>query len=189
VCDHPCVISDSGRLARHPAKVFICHDSRDREIARDLSHRILDAGFGVWLDAICLIAGQRFEYEIRDALDTADAVVVLISPGSEGKTGFIQREIRLVLEAADSRPEGAIYLIPVLIDGAAVPSRFSHLHCIRADGDDWFQDRGTAAYRRRLRVPPEAPPGTYRLVAAIWSERTGDTRLSAVECGSVDVLP
>jgi TIR domain len=119
-------------------KVFLCHASQDGEAAWTLCGQLLDAGFGVWLDKLCLIPGQNWEAEIRDAVGAVDAVIVMVSKSAVDKTGFVQREVRLALDAADSRPDRSIYVIPLRLDQTPVPTRLARLQYVDTNEADWF---------------------------------------------------
>lgn len=56
---------------------------------------------------------------VRDA----DIVIVCLSRGSITKSGYVQKEIRHVLDVADEQPEGATFLIPARMEECAVPER------------------------------------------------------------------
>jgi hypothetical protein len=113
---------------RQRAQVFLCHASQDKPSARELRERLLGEGFDVWLDEHNLLPGQNWEYEIRAAVKNSDAIIVMISNSSVGKTGFVQRELSLALDAAEERPEGAIFLIPFRLDDAPIPERLGKWH-------------------------------------------------------------
>jgi hypothetical protein len=49
-------------------------------------------------------------------MKAADAVLVCISNTSVKKTGYVQAEIRKAEEQQRLRPQGAIYMIPVLLE-------------------------------------------------------------------------
>lgn len=52
-------------------------------------------------------------------------------------TGYVQKEITVALDAADLRPEGTIYIVPVRLEECDVPERLAHIHYLdlfRADG-------------------------------------------------------
>jgi hypothetical protein len=50
-------------------------------------------------------------------------VVACISRTAVGKTGFLQKEIREVLDRADEHPEGMVFVIPVKLEGCDMPDR------------------------------------------------------------------
>jgi hypothetical protein len=123
---------------RPRAQIFLCHASQDKQSARELCERLLGEGFDVWLDERSLLPGQNWEQEIRVAVKNSDAIIVMISNNSVSKTGFVQREVSLALDAAEERPESAIFLIPFRLDDAPIPERLSKWQWLDSNGSDWF---------------------------------------------------
>jgi len=75
--------------------------------------------------------------EIIKAVRESNIVLVCLSTKSVQKTGFIQKEIKLALDATDERPEGKIFLIPARIDDCDIPSRLKSRQWV-----DLFDERG-----------------------------------------------
>src|ERR1700722_8934511 len=98
--EHP--ISESGM------EVFLCHSSDDKPAVRVIWEKLTKEGFLPWLDEKTLLPGQRWQLEIEKAIDRAGAVIVFLSNGAVGKEGFIQREIRSVLDKAAEKPDDTI---------------------------------------------------------------------------------
>ncbi len=48
-----------------------------------------------------------------------------MSPSSITKEGYIQKEIRLVLDVADEKPDGRVFIIPACLGPCEVPERLS----------------------------------------------------------------
>lgn len=105
--------------------VFICHASEDKPAARHLHMRLKADGFRPWLDELDLLPGQDWQLEIPRAVRRADAVLVCLSTRSISKTGYVQLEVKIALDAADERPEGAVYVIPARLEECQVPERLS----------------------------------------------------------------
>jgi len=124
--------------------VFLCHASEDKESAHDLYSRLLQDGFDPWLDEVNLLPGQDWGAEIPRAVRGADVVVVCLSKRSIDKTGYVQREIRTALDAADERPAGSIFMIPARIENCQVPERLSRWQRV-----DLYAENG---YERLLRA-------------------------------------
>lgn len=116
--------------AKSGLKAFLCHSSGDKKAVRALHRRLRRDGFRPWLDEEDLLPGQDWETEIPKAVRSSDVVIVCLSKGSITKTGYVQKEIKFALDAADERPEGAIYLIPVLLEDCTVPGRLSKWHWV-----------------------------------------------------------
>ena len=103
-------------------KVFLCHASQDKPAVRDLYKR-LDAETWIdpWLDEKRLLPGQDWNLEIEKAVETSDAVVVCVSNVSVAKEGYVQRELRQVLDIALEKLEGSIFVLPLRLDDCAIP--------------------------------------------------------------------
>jgi hypothetical protein len=145
----------SGRMWYQPAfepprqvqlRVFLCHSSSDKPAVRMLYRSLRDDDMSPWLDEENLLPGQDWEREIRNAIRTSHAVLVCLSKGSISKVGFIQKEIREVLDRADEQPEGTIWLIPVRLEPCEVPERIRRWQWV-----DLFADDGYGRLMRALR--------------------------------------
>lgn len=103
--------------------IFLSHASEDTGAAQDLYQRLRNDGFeNAWLDTEKLRPGQDWKLEITKAIKKSDIFIVLLSPRSVTKTGFLQKEIKLALEVADDQPEGAVFIIPLKIEDCNVPT-------------------------------------------------------------------
>lgn len=103
--------------------VFLCHSSSDKPLVRSLYKRLQADGITPWLDAVDILPGQNWENEIRKAIRNCHVVLVCLSRTSITKVGYIQKEIRQVLDVADEQPEDTIFLIPVRLEQCDVPDR------------------------------------------------------------------
>ncbi len=112
-------------------RVFLCHASQHKPIVRELYQRLLSEGwFDPWLDEEKLRPGQNFDMEIEKAVESADAVVVCLSTNSVNKVGYIQKELRKVLDMADRKPEGTAFIIPIRLDECVIPRKMQSLHYV-----------------------------------------------------------
>ncbi len=106
-------------------KVFLCHSSADKDAVRRLHASLLRDGHRPWLDVLDLSPGVEWKVEIERAVRRSDVVLVCLSRSSVSKTGFVQKEIAFALNAADERPEGTIYIVPVRLESCDVPQRLN----------------------------------------------------------------
>jgi len=105
-------------------RVFLCHASQDKPIVRELYQRLNAEGWiDPWLDEENLIPGQDWDLEIEKAVEASDIVLVCISNQSVSREGYIQKELRLVLEVTMNMPEGTIFLIPMKLEECEIPRR------------------------------------------------------------------
>jgi len=126
-------------------QVFLCHSSGDKEAARALHRRLQADGYSPWLDEVDLIAGQDWDLEIRKAVRSSHVILVLLSDASVKKAGYVQKEIRVALDAADEQPEGAIFIIPARLEDADVPERLARIQYV-----DLFKRDGYAKLLKAL---------------------------------------
>ena len=107
-----------------PLRVFLCHSSNDKPAVRELYQKLrAEPWIDPWLDEEELYPGQDWNLEIEKAVEAADAIIVCLSKGSITKEGYVQRELRIVLDYADYKPEGTLYLMPVRLEECDPPRR------------------------------------------------------------------
>ena len=111
-------------------RAFICHSSQDKTAVRRLERRLRNDGVSTWLDELALLPGEDWDHAIRNAVRDADIVIVCLSRGSVTKAGYVQKEIRYVLDVADEQPEEAIFLIPARLENCDVPERLRRWHWV-----------------------------------------------------------
>lgn len=126
-------------------KVFLCHASQDKPVVRELYQRLLTEDWiDPWLDEEKLLPGQDWNLEIEKAVEAAEAVVVCVSSTSVAKEGYIQKELRQVLDIALQKLYGAIFVIPVKLDDCELPRQLRDRQSL-----DYFpESRRAAAYER-----------------------------------------
>jgi hypothetical protein len=110
-------------------RVFLCHSSQDKPIVRELYQRLNAEGWiDPWLDEEKLLPGQDWDIEIEKAVASADAVIVCLSNSSMTKEGYIQKEIRKVLDISSQKPEGTLFIIPLRLENCEPPRRLASWH-------------------------------------------------------------
>jgi hypothetical protein len=74
-------------------------------------------------------------------------VIVTLSTSSVSKEGYVQRELRTILDIALEKPEGIIYILPLRLDDCERPRRLRPIQ-----GVDYFpSERREIAYTKLLR--------------------------------------
>lgn len=131
---------------KRPLKVFLCHSSQDKPIVRELHDRLLSEGWiDPWLDKEKLRLGEDFDLEIEKAIESTDAVIAFISENAVKKTGYIQKELRLVYDAQMYRPDGELFTIPLRLEECEPPHRFKYWHW-----GDYFGEEKEKTYQSLL---------------------------------------
>jgi ATP-dependent Clp protease ATP-binding subunit ClpC len=120
-------------------RVFLCHSSEDKPPVRDLYKRLKENLIEPWLDEENLLPGQEWDLEISKAVRSSHVVIVCLSTRSVGKAGYLQREIKKVLDVADEQLEGTIYLIPLKLEECDVPNRLKRWHWVNLYDEKGFE--------------------------------------------------
>lgn len=96
-----------------------------------------------WFCEEDLLPGQEWATEIPIAVRSSDVVIVCLSKQSITKEGYVQREISLALDIADEKPEGTIFVVPLLLEKCKVPRRMKRWQWL-----DYFAE---GAYNKLMR--------------------------------------
>src|SRR5262249_459330 len=129
-------------------RVFLCHSKYDKGQIRELYERLRNEdGIKPWLDEYDLIPGQDWELEITKEVRSSHCVLVCLSNQAMDAAGFLHKEIKFALDAAELQPEGTIYLIPVKLEECAVPERIKRFHWVNL-----FEPTGYSNLTRSLRM-------------------------------------
>jgi hypothetical protein len=99
--------------------VFLAYANADRELVDNFARGLEERRVSTWFDAK-IPAGERWDEAIKRALDSADYIVFFVSQNST-KSGNIRHELRVAFDRSRRFPESRIFLIPVLLDKAAIP--------------------------------------------------------------------
>lgn len=140
-------VDKNKKSPRNQLKVFLCHSVDDKPTVRELYQRLSQLSWiDVWLDEEKIFPGQDWEYEIEKALDNSDAVIVSLSRGSITKEGYVQRELRFVIDIALQKPEGTIFILPVRLEQCEPPRKLRSYQYA-----DYFpKEQRDRAYQRLL---------------------------------------
>lgn len=131
--------------------VFLCHASQDKPMVRDIYKQLAaEPWIDPWLDEEKLLPGQDWNLEIEKAVEASDAVIVCVSSTSIGKEGYVQKELRKVLNIALEKLEGAIFILPVRLDDCELPRQLRDKQAL-----DYFPTSKRAAAYDKLRVSLE----------------------------------
>jgi formylglycine-generating enzyme required for sulfatase activity len=168
------------------ARIFLCHASEDKVQVRAVYHRLRAiAGFEPWLDEEDLLPGQDWTREIPRALQTSDFILVFLSRGSVAKRGYVQREMKLALDALQEFPEGTIHTIPVRLDDCEVPASFRQYHYANLFDPNGF-DRIVRAIRSQL-MQRHAILESYQRTSLAEAPAMQDTALAPSFTNSIDI--
>src|SRR5947209_15552193 len=141
----------SSTVSPRRLSVFLCHASENKPIVRELYRRLQDYNVAPWLDEEELIGGQDWDLEIQKAVRKCDVVLVCLTPAFLVKEGYGQKEIKLALDTALEKPEGANYLIPLKLENCQLLERLRPFHAI-----NYFEEGGFDKLIRALQYRCDA---------------------------------
>lgn len=118
-------------------RAFLCHASEDKAAVRVLHDKLRQDGVDPWLDSERLLPGSDFDLEITNAVASSHVIIICLSHKAS-KEGYLQREFRLAISAAELRPEGSIFILPVRLEPCSVPARFSRLQYVNLFEPDGY---------------------------------------------------
>lgn len=108
-----------------PLTVFISYAREDQAQALHYYELLQREGVTPWIDVRNLLPGQNWEAEISKAFGEANVVILLLSPRSVSKRGFVQREANDAIERLRYKQPTDIYVIPLLLEPCEVPSQIA----------------------------------------------------------------
>jgi hypothetical protein len=112
-------------------KVFLSYAREDFASAERMARDLDRQGVSVWFDKTNLLGGDDWERSIRQAIESSDYFVALLSRTSVSKVGTVQKEVKFALDILDQFPEGRVFLVPVRLDECKTSyERIQKLHRI-----------------------------------------------------------
>ncbi len=134
------VITVSDGIVELPVNlVFLSHAKEDVKAVSHLSEKLLQDGVITWFDEKDLLPGDDWKLEIEKGIESSDYILVFLSSCSVAKEGYFQKELKMVLERRELKPEGARYIIPILIDDCKPPRAFKNIHWLKMKSEGWYE--------------------------------------------------
>ncbi|MFK8017827.1 MAG: toll/interleukin-1 receptor domain-containing protein [Gammaproteobacteria bacterium] len=177
-------------------RVFLCHDSRDRDLVVGFEQRLHALGVDTWRDEQQLRGGVDWDRRIERVLtQQVDYVVVCETPGMVTKgESYLHKELKIALDRQSQFPGNEGFIWPVTLKPAGQFAELSKLHrrdVTSGDGvnrlakellDDWAQRRmkavGNASgimrmiWRAVIAIPAHGRSPMMRLINACSSDVT-----------------
>ncbi len=122
--------------------VFISYAREDLPAVQRLKAALDAAGVTTWFDMERLESGDDYDRKIRQNIARCAFFVPVISATTQRRLeAYFRREWSYATDRARNIAEGAVFILPVCIDGtteaeALVPEKFKALHFTRAPGGE-----------------------------------------------------
>jgi hypothetical protein len=165
--------------------IFISYSHQDAKVMKNVKSSLEKEGLRVWVDLDRLKPGNRWSNNIANAIETANSVVVIQSPGSK-RSEFVEREINYA-----EIHEKIIY--PILAKGNQKQSQHILLASQQfVDVREDF-DQGMKQLISELRSPleisvaPQIPP-SINYIDIVGKDATGLNDVVGKEYTTLDTL-
>lgn len=122
--------------------VFISYAREDLAAVQRLKAGLDAAGVKTWFDVDRLEGGDDYDRKIQKNIARCAYFIPVVSTTTERRLeGYFRREWSYALDRARNIAEGALFIVPVSIDGtdpiaAHVPDKFKALHITRLPGGE-----------------------------------------------------
>jgi predicted nucleotide-binding protein len=98
--------------------VFLSHSSKDKRFVRALAHKLKANGIQVWVDEAEMKVGESLIYKLREAVDSVDFLIVVLSPASVASP-WVQKEVEIAMnQEIKSR---RVKVLPLLKETVPLP--------------------------------------------------------------------
>jgi CRP-like cAMP-binding protein len=133
------------------ARIFISYSSVDRDFVERLARDLKREKFDVWLDIHYLEPGKSWSRQVGKALDTCEAMLLIISPDSLASEN-VDDEWNYYLDTKK-------IVLPVLYRECTIPFRLHKLHYIDFVRNDYYEafNRLVGYLSRLTTSPPDGP--------------------------------
>jgi len=106
-------------------KIFLAHAKEDEKVTEDIYNILAEKGYSPWMDIRDIPAGVNWDFEIQKNFSNSNIIIIILSKVSTQKNGYIRREINEAIDKLKYYKPDDIFVIPLLIDDAQVPSYIS----------------------------------------------------------------
>ena len=113
------------------SRIYISYSHKDSDYVRRLANAIRVLGHDPFYSEESLTPGQPYQPALSKNLREADGIIFVLSATSL-ESRYVMTEIGAALGYFEER--GRPLLLPVVIDGSALPTQIDHIHAILAQG-------------------------------------------------------
>ncbi len=132
----------ASKLRTKDIKVFLSYAREDSAVAEKIFLGLQRRGLKIWKDDKSLRIGDVFDNKIKQAIKESDFAITLLSSKSVSKIGYIQKELRQILEMSQFRPRACAFVLPIKLDNCEIPLEIADFNWIEySDDEESFLDR------------------------------------------------
>lgn len=116
-------------------KIFINYAIEDIEIVNEISSRLREQGFSIWVDHNNLRVGEYWQNEIIDVIGKCTKFICIMSKKSVDKKGYVQIEINEAIKK-QKLSDNNKFILPIKIEDCKSPYReIEDLHILSYHAD------------------------------------------------------
>jgi predicted aminopeptidase len=170
-------------------QVFISYSRRDSETIESIVTQLEAEGIDVWLDREDIKPGQQWRKQIVEAIDTAEAFVLNLSPDS-GASVNVLKELDLAEEALEP------FILPIMLKDMKIPDTMRYqlagtqFIAYYMDSKRGVQDLIAEIKKRRSATAdrPKLQPPAFREVEVILENETLESFSEHVQQKFLEIL-
>lgn len=109
--------------------IFISYAKEDQAFAQDIYLALRRNGLAPWMDkppapfaSEGLKIGEKWASVLQEKIAQAHYIILVLSPRSVSKRGYVQVEFRAALDRMNYLPDNEVLVLPILMEGCVVPS-------------------------------------------------------------------
>jgi len=111
--------------------VFISHNKKDKDAAREISLFLTSENINVWFDEWEISAGDSIIDQIDKGLENCTHFIIILSRNAK-RSNWVKKELKSIL--IDAIQSGNPVILPVILDKTPLPKLISDIHYIRYKG-------------------------------------------------------
>ena len=168
-------------------RAYISYSSADRAEVLKRVQVLQQAGVEVFMDALSLRPGEKWEEAIQTGMREADVFYVFLSRRST-ESKHVLKEIDYALRLAAERPEGDFLIKPVRLEPCEIPRQLAMYHVTDLPLTDEGSSQATEQLEREEKIRTlealagsDEPHVLETLTEAVWREEDSRVRLAAVK--------
>ncbi len=115
--------------------LFLSYAQEDHAKVHEIGDRLWNDGFLTWFDKKDLKPGDYWQNQIKEGIEKADFVLAFLSRKSVSKRGYVQKELRYILQEKNKRPLGQKFIVPIRLEPCDVPTQFANIQWL-----DYWED-------------------------------------------------
>lgn len=150
------------KLHAAPAfRVFLSHSKPNARAVAAIYRKLASEGIAAWMDEEDIQLGEQWEYAIDRALRQAQLVLVFLSKNALTRDGYLQKEIKHVVELAGKKAPGEVLVIPVMLDDCPpheLLQPYQHIRLAEKGGWERLVEQIHEQHRRYARMWSERKP-------------------------------